>query len=414
MQPFTGKTIADAYDHLTGCIHIPRYPRYTTDNTEPLTGDFPYFYHRSQRYIECQSARFCLLGGNTLPTLVPPSVIHPQRNLSPYWHGFFRERFAEQIGEIIHYQNMDELWDYCKQHHQQKLLSPYPFDSSYIDPDRYYLDPSLVAWLNNKGNMHHLSSCAVPADNLTPDDFANKQWREQWSLPFVIKLTTPSGGGDGVMICETEADIDQAQRHFAGMPVKIERYLPTILENINVNLCVKKEGQIDFIGGSRQKIGQDENYKGNRIDFRWQPSTQLAQHCKTIAHRAWQRGWYGVCGLDMIKTAEDQYYFIDPNFRLNGSTPFYLLRDYFEHYFSQPLLETGYFSFVGSPVQLLNTFAQEIETLAFTPIGIYYDPRFDDTTRVYAALAIEAEQGDIAALHYQLKHKGLIEGINLN
>ena len=76
-----------------------------------------------------------------------------------------------------------------------------------------------------------------------------------------------------------------------------------------------------------------------------------------------------------------EVWLIDPNFRLNGSTPFFLLGDYLDHPPPPaPALTTGYFCYPGPPVELFDRFRQEIDRRELLPIGAHYDPREDGIT----------------------------------
>ncbi len=411
LQPCPGRSVSETYRLPFAALHLPRYPRYRDD--ERVADGYRYVYQRSQRYLRCQAARFVLFGGDT-PTLVGSGVVDPTRDLSDWWNGFYREHFRDQCGEVVKYSGDEGYREYLAAHPELRVISPHPFDSAHIPTSRYYLrEPTLVARLNDKGCMGELSPHAVPYQVFNAAEFASEIWRDTWQLPFVIKLTTPSGGGDGVAICHDEGDLREALRRFAGQPVKFERYIEDIRKNINVNLCVTPEGEIQFLGGSVQRIDEGAKYGGNCIDFRWQPDDALRAICAEIASNAWQLGWHGVCGLDIIEDSSGEYFFIDPNFRLNGSTPFYFMRAYFATHFRTPHLETGYFTFGGDPVTLLETFRKEIESKALAPIGIYHDPREDAFTRVYAALATEGDLDSHAQLREKLARKRLVAGIHL-
>ncbi len=411
LQPFVGRTVADAYETSAAAMHLPRYPRYRDD--EPVNARYRYYYSRSARYCCCQSARFVLFGGE-VTTLVEAGVYDPTRDLSSWWNGFYREQFAAQAGEVIKYHGTQGYRAYLTANPASRVITPHPYDDSHIPRDRFYLNtPDVVTRLNDKGEMRELSRHAVPYQVYDAASFAAEHWRDDWQLPFVVKLTTPSGGGDGVCLCRDWDDVAEAKRRFAGQTVKLERYLSDIRRNINVNLCVTPSGAVSLLGGSLQRVEDDAKYLGNLIDLDWQPDATLREICVEIAANAARMGWHGVCGLDLIETADGEYHFIDPNFRLNGSTPFFLMRDYFATHFEAPTLATGYYTYAGDPVAFLDEFRAEIECKRLAPIGIYYDPSADDLTRVYAALTTEADLDELAGLQALLARKRLRAGIYL-
>ncbi len=410
---FQGETVAEAY-HLCGeAVHIPSYPVYT-DCAVGLANDFPYFYNRSSTFLKCQASRFTLVGGQQLLTLIEQDVLDPLRDLSSYWNGYYWEHFAHQVGFVIHYERADGYRDFIQQHPDYKVISAHPFDTRHVPSHQFYLEnPALIIRLNNKGRMHELSRHAIPSRVYTPEQFHRELWRDEWSLPLVVKLTEPSGGGDGVVICKDESAVAYAKQVLAGREVKIEPYIQDVKNNYNVNVNVAPDGEITFVGVSLQKTGGAGEYGGNYIDLKCRPSRSLWKICVEIAQKAYALGWYGMCGLDIIETEGREFFFIDPNFRLNGSTPIYLMRRFFEAHFNAPIIETGYFRFAGEPVDFLNRFKKEIERKVFTPIGFYCPTNSPRITYSYAALVTDGDLDDYAALKRTLIRKQLILGLGM-
>lgn len=410
LKPYHGCTVSAAYATASAGIHMPRYPYYA-DYDQP--GDCHYYYRRSTEYLACQTSRFVLLGGEAV-TLVKDSVIDPSRDLNPWWHGFFREQFGAQLGEIVKYSGGYRYLSYLGEHPQAKLIAPHPYPPDQIGSERYYLpDPSVIVRLNDKGRMADISRHCIPYQVYDAATFAGHAWLEQWELPFVIKLAAPSGGGDGVAICHTWADVEAAQTRFGGHRVKVEAFIGGYVANYNVNLHVDPQGTIRYIGGSMQRVSSSARYEGNQIDLGWYPEPALEALCVEIARNAAALGWFGVCGLDVIQAADGQLYFIDPNFRLNGSTPFYFIREYFRSHWQRPHLETGYYCFLGDPLSFLATFRAEIERKILVPVGLFYDPRYDERTRVYLAQVSENDPEAHSELRDTFRRRGLLPGIHL-
>ncbi|UJS25972.1 hypothetical protein [Thiothrix winogradskyi] len=410
LERYTGCTVSEAYATGSNGIHMPRYPYYAAYD---LPGECHYYYRRSVQYLTCQTARFLLIGGEAT-TLVKDGVVDFSQDLTPWWHGFFQEHFGKQMGEIVRYAGGHSYLEYLGNHPQSKLVVPHPYPADQIASDHYYLEnPELIVQLNDKGRMADISSHCIPYEVYDAATFAGKTWREHWELPFVIKLAAPSGGGDGVAICQTEADVQAAQERFGGHRVKVEHFIGGYLANYNLNLHVDRDGTIRFIGGSEQRISASARYEGNFIDLCWHPSPELEAIAVEIARNAAHLGWFGVCGLDVIKAADGKLYFIDPNFRLNGSTPFHFIREHFLTHFQRPNLETGYFCYLGNPLAFLETFRPEIEKKILMPVGLYYDPSYDQKTRVYLAQVTENDVDAHVSLRDTLAQRGLLPGIHL-
>lgn len=407
---FVGRSFSDLYEIAAPTFHLPRYPLYLAD--ESRVGDFEYFYRRSLRYLSCQAARFLLFGGKFV-TLADESAIDLMTDISGYWSGFYREHFPDSRGEILRYHGIDGYRTLIQQHPHYRVLTPHPYDSHYIPAKQFYLDePALIVRLNDKGRIVELTAHVVQSEILDPFAFASDAWRERWSMPFVVKLTAASGGGDGVVLCHSEAQINEARQRFAGYTIKIEQWIGDIRNNFNVQLQVKKNGNIAFIGGSVQKV-EEGKYLGNAIDLQWTPPVAVAVICDQVAKAASALGWYGVCGLDLIEDSNGELYFIDPNFRLNGSTPFFFLGDYLATQHQTPQLSTDYFCYCGTPVELFDRFRKEIQRRQLAPVGVYYDPTGDGVTRIYAAAVSDADPDEAAALAVTFAKKSLIAGIRL-
>jgi hypothetical protein len=410
LERYTGFTVSEAYAVGHKGIHMPRYPYYA-DYDQP--GNCHYYYRRSTQYLTCQTARFLLIGGETT-TLVKAGVVDPSRDLNDWWHGFFREHFGTQMGKVVQYRGGHTYLEYLGNHPESRLVVPHPYPPDQIASDHYYLEnPELIVRLNDKGRMDEISSHCIPYKVYDAATFAGQSWRDEWQLPCVIKLAAPSGGGDGVAICHTEQDLLSAQARFVGHRVKIEAFIGGYEDNYNINLHVARDGTIRFIGGSSQRVSASARYEGNYIDSGWYPEPELEDICIEIASNAWQSGWFGVCGLDVIKAADGKLYFIDPNFRLNGSTPFHMIRPYFLSHFQRPNLETGYFCYPGNPVAFLDAFRPEIEKKILVPVGLYHDPGYDQNTRVYLAQVTENDVEAHLTLRNGLAQRGLLPGIQL-
>ena len=406
-------SLSDLFVTPGPALHLPRYPCYGphADPGEARAGDFDYFYLRGPRYLSCQASRFLLFGGSLL-TLADDAALDLTGDWSGYWGGFYREHFPGRFGEILRHSGAQGHFQRVAEHPGHSVVSPHPFDSRQIPAERYYLDPCLVARLNDKGRMHELTDRVPRAEPLTPAAFALDSWRERWPLPFVIKITTPSGGGDGVALCHCEADLNQARQRFAGRRVKVQEYLADARANINVQLHVAPDGEIAFIGASQQRV-EGSGYCGNLIDPQWVPPPSVALICDQVARRAAALGWHGVCGLDLMEDAAGEVWLIDPNFRLNGSTPFFLLGDYLATRHRRPVLTTGYFCYPGPPVELFDRFHQEIDRRELLPIGAHYDPREDGNTRIYAAVIGEDDPQAHTGLLAAFAARHLIPGIHL-
>lgn len=407
---FDGHSFAELYGFDSTVIHLPRYPGY--EPGELRSWDFDYFYLRSSRYRSCQSCRFLLFGGGLI-TLADTAAVDLFQDVSDYWSGYFREHFPSPGSEVVHYSGEYGYREFIASNPRYAVLTPHPYDSSHIPMERNYLrDPGLVVRLNDKGRMDELTHHLVLSENLLPDLFAADDWRERWPLPFVVKITEASGGGDGVVLCDSESKLAEARERFAGRMVKVEQWIHGIRNNFNVQLRVSERGEVSFIGGSVQKI-EDGRYGGNVIDPSWEPPDPVVTVCDQAAKAAADMGWYGVCGLDIIENEEGELFLIDPNFRLNGSTPFFLLGDYLNSRLRLPQLSTGYLCYPGTPVEFFERFKRDIHLRRLVPIGVHYEQGGDGNTRIYAALVSDGDPEELEYLAAEFEQRSLKPGIHL-
>jgi hypothetical protein len=406
----TARSLSDLFGLRHPVLHLPRYPVYKSG--EALIGDYGYFFLRGERYLSCQAARFLLLGGDFI-TLADHGAVNLAVDVSDFWSDFYRVHFAGRIGEVRRFVGPTGYRRLVAEYPGPRVVSPHPFDSAHVPASRYYLDdPTLTVRLNDKARLHELTDRVPRNEHLSPAALAQNLWRERWPLPYVVKLAEPSGGGDGVALCRDEKDLRVARRRFVGRPVKIEYYLEDIRNNYNVQLQVAPDGSLAYIGGSAQRV-QRGAYAGNCIDPQWVPPAAVAAVCDQAARTAATLGWHGVCGLDLIEDGAGEVWLIDPNFRLNGSTPFFLLEDYLTNRHRHPQLTTGYFRYPGTPRELFDRFRREIQDCELVPVGAHYDHGHDGATRLYAAVVSDGDPEAFPGLLRAFAAKQLLSGIGL-
>ena len=406
----TAGSLSDLFALGRPALHLPRYPLYRPG--EALVGDYDYFFLRGERYLSCQAARFLLLGGDFI-TLADEAAVDLTVDVSAYWSGYYREHFADRIGAVLRYTGPTGYRQRVAEHPDLRVVSPHPFDSAHVPAQRYYLDdPALSVRLNAKSRLHELTDRVPAHELLSAAAFVRGHWRGRWEVPFAIKLAEPAGGGDGVVLCWGQSDVREASRRFVDRPVKIEQYVQDSRNNFNVQIQIAPDGELAYIGGSAQRVC-DAAYVGNCIDLHWVPPAGVAAVCDQAARAAAGLGWHGVAGLDLIEDGAGEVWLIDPNFRLNGSTPFFLLGDYLSDRHRRPQLTTGYFCYPGPPAELFDRFRREIQRRALVPVGAHFDPRQDGITRLYAAVVSDGDPEIHAGLLRAFAAKQLLSGIAL-
>lgn len=192
----------------------------------------------------------------------------------------------------------------------------------------FQIPPYRSIWLNDKRNM----SSYIPKAYL-PDmyeefmDGACFKEVGQLPLPCVVKVTS-SSSGDGVRICHTQEDVENAKNdfgHLEGM-IQVSQYVK-IHRNFAVQFGVPHDHSkpVEIINWHEQLISPAGAFLGGVIDAdfdeespMFQPLNQLL--LEKILPEVRRRGWYGVGGFDILMTEDERFYFIDPNFRMTGMT----------------------------------------------------------------------------------------------
>ncbi|MBT2686839.1 ATP-grasp domain-containing protein [Bacillus sp. ISL-47] len=212
---------------------------------------------------------------------------------------------------------------------KEKIIFNCPHLPEEFDYNRYWIDPELIFFLNNKKSLGEL----VPKENLARreilaiNDFLKNQF--SLNLPFVVKAATnePSGGGNNVVICKDEEKLQYAKELLKSCEfVIIEEYIP-----INANYCVQfaktYQGELAYLGGSEQIIQDGVKYKGNWFERDHQPPKEVTELGKVIMEKAVSLGYWGVAGFDIVVGKDNRIMALDLNFRLNGSTAALLLSE---------------------------------------------------------------------------------------
>lgn len=209
-----------------------------------------------------------------------------------------------------------------------KLVMAQPF----LDQDLwecYQISPELSTYLNDKKNMFdYISATHLPeryalyengklfaaSDTLVP-------------LPCVVKVSS-SASGDGVRMCKKWEDISLAKLEFKDIrsTIIVEKYID-FFYNLGVQFAVPYDSlqPIEIVGVNEQLVTPAGEYLGAIIDERKQyPFLDKIKGVllEEILPKVRANGWYGVGGFDVLLGKDNQFYFIDSNFRMTAMTAY--------------------------------------------------------------------------------------------
>ncbi|MEK7544888.1 MAG: hypothetical protein AAB551_02040 [Patescibacteria group bacterium] len=215
-----------------------------------------------------------------------------------------------------------------------KLLMAQPFLDARLK-SFYQIPPQRTIWLNDKRNL----SSFIPQQFLPRryfeflDGMCFHETEEKVPLPCVVKVSS-SSSGDGVRICRTKKDLEEAKHEFRkieGMII-VDEYI-NIKKNLGVQFGIPYDLKkpIEIIGIHEQLTSKDGAFLGGILDleeekfYRKKLSTLLI---KKILPEVQRKGWYGIGGFDVLVDKKGKFHFVDANFRMTGMTTYdFLVRN---------------------------------------------------------------------------------------
>jgi hypothetical protein len=198
---------------------------------------------------------------------------------------------------------------------------------------KYAIPSNRTIWLNDKRNM----PAYIPWQYLPKmyDEFLDGACFSdsvgQLPLPCVVKVTS-SSSGDGVRICRTQADIDQARSDFSRLEGIIQvSELIDMERNFAVQFGIPADSNkpIEIIRWHEQMVDSHGAFVGGIIETGEQNLEIFRSLNQELLERILpevrRRGWFGIGGFDVLMSKEGRFYFVDPNFRMTGMTVYDLL-----------------------------------------------------------------------------------------
>ena len=196
-----------------------------------------------------------------------------------------------------------------------------------LDPDRCWLPPDLLAFLNNKANLPELvAPASVPRRTVVPPEAAAGFDAGAWDLPLVVKVATNEsiGGGRGVRVCHSAGELQTAVKEFAGTALVIEEFV-SIRRSHCVQFATTGDAGIRYLGAPEQIVRDDGRFVGSWLEPDADVPEAVVQLARTVMEHAVARGYRGFAGVDIALLEDDRFVVLDLNFRMNGSTSSLLL-----------------------------------------------------------------------------------------
>jgi hypothetical protein len=249
------------------------------------------------------------------------------------------------------------------------VLQHTPHPSENI-PGAYWIKPSLLSFLNNKGNLAQMVEPAnLPSRRILPPEQLGRSVPTS-SKPAVIKAATAesTGGGFDVVICRSIDDLRSAETLFRHCPqVVAEEYL-TMDRNLCLNYAIMHTGQIVYLGSAEQITDPCGKYYGNWIDTDSQAPSAAIEMGTQVARKGFAKGYWGILGIDMAILEDKRIFIFDLNFRLNGSTAALILADSIARTHGQPAMRLTNIRARGSYREMIATLYTAMDRGLFLPL----------------------------------------------
>ncbi len=261
--------------------------------------------------------------GDRIPGIV---IIPPPISLIGYW----QEHFGFSHSNTSMMDCSTYLDDLSHSERFDKLISLFPFD--HLKPEKHAVDPDTHYRLLSKVTLAELGvQCPkYESYNLHQVNIEDIQLPQ---FPYLIK-TSHGLSGEGTYIIKSPSDLNyclEEIRKYLNIKlldtIIVSEFVKNEVQNYCVQFYVNKVGDITLIGTTGQLVTPEGNYLGGLIDYRNTDMSKFFEMIANLGQYAHKQGYFGVIGFDVLEDQEGQFYAIDANFRVNGSTPLCLQRN---------------------------------------------------------------------------------------
>lgn len=256
-----------------------------------------------------------------------------------------------------------------------KMVVQHVHPLSEISSDRCWIDPAVLSFVNNKGNLEHL----VPKDHIPVREIKSNDQISRLKIsrnkPVVIKAVTDesTGGGLDIRICRDNRDTQMAAEYFKNCRhVVVEEYMD-IQRNLCLHYSLTADGVIDYLGFAEQVSDEQGIYCGNWMELGTDCPAQAVEIGTSIVRAAYQRGYYGIVGMDMAVLEGGHCRVFDLNFRGNGSLPVLLYSQSIYQNYRKNVIRMRRLTGRGSYREMLNAVYQAMDRNILLPLGSF-DP----------------------------------------
>ncbi|NDJ22060.1 ATP-grasp domain-containing protein [Nostoc sp. B(2019)] len=253
-------------------------------------------------------------------------IIPPPKSLIDYWqeHFSFKHSNIEMMDCSTYLDNLShsERFD--------KLITLFPFD--HLNSEKHAINSDTHYRLLSKVTLAELGVQCPKYESYNLHQ-VNLEEIQLPQFPYLIK-TSHGLSGEGTYIIKSSSDLNyclEEIRKYLNIKlldtIIVSEFVKNEVQNYCVQFYVNKAGEITLIGTTIQLVTPEGNYLGGLIDYRNTDMSKFFEMIAAIGQYAHKQGYFGVIGFDVLEDQDGQFYAIDANFRVNGSTPLCLQRN---------------------------------------------------------------------------------------
>ena len=353
----------------------------------------------------CQKEPWKILAvlGDRIPGI---AIAPPPKSLLAYW----QEHFGFSYSNRLIMDRLTHLDDLSHSDRFDKLITLFPFDR--LKPEKHAIDSDTHYRLLSKVTLAELGVQCPKYESYNLHTYSLEDI-QLLQFPYLIK-TSHGLSGEGTYIIKSPSDLNYCLEEINKyLDIKlldriiVSEFIKNQVQNYCVQFYVNKAGDITLIGTTCQLVTPEGNYLGGLIDYRNTDMSKFFEMIAAIGQYAYKQGYFGVIGFDVLEDQDGQFYAIDANFRVNGSTPLCLQRHTLLGLGKEVAKYSSDYRMEGTLDSILVTLKPELDRKDLIILSALEKVKYGKIyTEIYAIVTGETIQ-EMQHIEQKLQNKGL-------
>ncbi|OYD91916.1 carbamoylphosphate synthase large subunit [Nostoc sp. 'Peltigera membranacea cyanobiont' 210A] len=353
----------------------------------------------------CQKEPWKILAvlGDRIPGIM---INPPPKSLLAYW----QEHFGFSYSNRLMMDRLTYLDDLSHSERFDKLITLFPFDR--LKKEKHAVDSDTHYRLLSKVTLAELGVQCPKYESYDLHTYSLEDIHLP-QFPYLIK-TSHGLSGEGTYIIKSLSDLNYCLEEIKKyLDIKlldriiVSEFVKNEVQNYCVQFYVNKTGEITLIGTTSQLVTPEGNYLGGLIDYRNTDMSKFFEMIAAIGQYAHKQGYFGVIGFDVLEDRDGQFYAIDANFRVNGSTPLCLQRHTLLGLGKEVAQYSSSYRMEGTLDSILVTLKPELDRKDLIVLSALERVKYGKIyTEIYAIVSGETIQ-EMQHIEQKLQNKGL-------